>query len=220
MSTSADALQASEIEAARAAYKLLVEALHQLSSALDRETSAPPGPRNLAKLAAAQTALQRHADMIVDTYGYLDGHRLNAAEDGLLTVFYSAANDIVASRYCWALLHFPAPLELPQIIAAMEVEHDAFRSRHDRNAGASDAIELLAATADRLGYTLAILQRTLLVYRALKPAADEVVQDLASLATAVAEADDTLQAMRLEGLRSRRPKENPGENPGMEGDGS
>ena len=222
MAAAADASRDDEVGDAIAAFTGFVEALRQLVADLDADP-ASRAHRNVAKLMAAQTSLLRHAESVVSAYAFVDGQPVKTPDAGLLTAFYTSSNDASASRYCWALLHFEAPLQLQQFIAATEVEHGEFRRRHAGTAeGGSAPLNLHAEQADRLSYWLAVLQRTMLVQRSLLPVTDTVSVGVAFLTNAVAEADDALQAMRIKALKvGRNARKNiPEGGPGSTGDGS
>jgi hypothetical protein len=184
-----------------AAFHRLLDALKLLMADLLAEPAAREH-RSFTKLTGAQTVLVRHADVVIDTFGFIDGHRVDTPEPGLLTAFYAASSDASASRYCWALLHFQAPFELSQIVAAAQIEHDEFAKRHSKDADGQLAEH--AERADRLSYRLGVLQRTMLAQRGQQLENEALSVEYASVANAVEEADAALHAMRVSALAKRR----------------
>ncbi len=203
MATDPRASRNAEISDAVAAFHRLCDALEQLMSDLVAEPAVREH-RNFTKLTGAQTVLVRHADVVIDTFGFIDGHRVDTPEPGLLTAFYAASSDASASRYCWALLHFQAPFELSQIVAAAQIEHDEFAKRHSTDADDNGQLAEHAERADRLSYRLGVLQRTMLAQRGQQHENEALSAEYARVANAVEEADAALHAMRVSALAKRR----------------
>jgi len=170
-----------KLELARAdeAVARLVDCLRRLEVSLASEAQGPaPRGRSMNHRTALQ-ALQRHASIALAEFAYVDGERVRHPHPALLTAFYPDPSDVVASRYCWALLgEAPGnPPPLSRLIAATLKEKEAFHQAQEPRAAphagtvAGEMMRLLAeedsarTRADRLAYTLAVLQRLHLVAR-------------------------------------------------------
>lgn len=222
-----DAHKEGELAAADQAYDRLVEFLRHLQHEIDdlaqeRALRSGEGLTNRKlrlKHAAMLQALQRHAQTTIANFAFVDGERVDHPHDDLLTVFYTDPKDSVSSRYCWALLREASGPDPPlaQLTAAIRAEHVAFRRgqmhKEPMNGigGPGDVATLLTAyqkRADRLFYTVALLQRLLLMQRQESGSGSaqsrELERGIVELSDDAHLADSDLRKVRLKWLAAKR----------------